>query len=106
MSDTKYFVYRRNDGYVHAANGSRPRDYTAPGMEPTTFVILGEFEDWNVARSTIIANIAPATLRKSFGQDLPWEIRTQEILRDSADTVEARDAATAAIRALEAADVA
>lgn len=98
-----YYVFERNDGYVHAVNGQRPRDWSAPGQEPTTFTILGEFEDWNVARSTIIANMSTEALREKFGADLPWEIKAQRIHRDEATTDDARNAAHAAITALTAA---
>ncbi len=53
MTDTpqpvrsRYFVWRRNDGYINATAGGWPRDYPAGyGSPEVTFEHLGEFTEW------------------------------------------------------------
>jgi len=52
MKSRKYFVWRRNDGFVHASCGSKPSNWVAGG-EATTFEHLAEFDNWVDARALI-----------------------------------------------------
>jgi len=58
MAD-KFIVWRRNDGIIGASAGYMPRDYTTGGDyrtskgsgKPVTFIMLGEYTDWNLAHT-------------------------------------------------------
>ncbi|MFJ9719993.1 hypothetical protein ACIRPQ_29375 [Streptomyces sp. NPDC101213] len=48
-----FYVTRRSDGYVSAANGYRPRDFSGNG-EQTTFELIAEGSDWDRMRAVIL----------------------------------------------------
>jgi hypothetical protein len=57
-----YFVWRRNDGYI-GSTVFMPTGWIQPGDgKDVTFDLLGEFDDWDGARSCVLRNRASATL--------------------------------------------
>lgn len=56
MNTNTYYVWRRNDGYVHATCGSKPSNWTywtCVDGSRTTFEHLGEFNNWPDAYNLI-----------------------------------------------------
>ncbi|TAL44869.1 MAG: hypothetical protein EPN91_03555 [Salinibacterium sp.] len=54
MNEARYFVWRRNDGFV-AATRYPVRNYKGSNGEETTFVDLGDFATWPEALAAIEA---------------------------------------------------
>ncbi len=44
---TKYYVWRRDDGYVSSTAGRMPMGWKTPDGREVTFEQLGVFDEWN-----------------------------------------------------------
>ena len=50
---SKYYVWRRNDGYIHASCGGKPDNWNTVDGRHVSFEHLGEFDEWKDAHDLI-----------------------------------------------------